>query len=130
MNKKMIEIISPLRIWNGHTKTFIAKQIHLSKLPKQHQNGTSFLLKFEKAWCDKRYIYEIQQGNMRWIRVKSRQKIHMHTSMCGAAIPMLADACLTKRLNLGFSDFDAGPPSDPNSLNLRVHRSANHKRND
>jgi hypothetical protein len=39
MNKKMIEIISPLRIWNGHTKTFIAKKIHLSKLTKQHQNG-------------------------------------------------------------------------------------------
>jgi hypothetical protein len=88
MNKKMIEIISRLRIWNGHTKTFIAKQIHLSKLHKQHQNGTSFLLKFEKAWCDKRYIYEIQQGNMRWIRVKSTQKIHMHTSTCGrAALP-------------------------------------------
>jgi hypothetical protein len=76
------------------------------------------------------YIYEIQQGKMRWNKVKSRQKIYIHTSMCGAAIPMLADACLTNWLNLGFSDLAAGPPSDPNSLNLRVYRSANHELND
>jgi hypothetical protein len=48
------------------------------------------------------YIYEIQQGKMRWNRAKSRQKIYIHTSTCGAAIPMLADACLTKRVELGL----------------------------
>jgi hypothetical protein len=76
------------------------------------------------------YIYEIQQGKLRWNSAKSRQKIYIHTSACGAAIPMLTDACLTKKLNVGFSDFAAGPPSDPNSLNLRVYRSMNHKLND
>jgi hypothetical protein len=34
------------------------------------------------------------------------------------------DTCLTKRLNFGgFRDFAAGPPSDPNSVNLHVYRS-------
>jgi hypothetical protein len=50
------------------------------------------------------------------------QKRSNPTSMWGTAIPILADTCLTKRLNLGLRDFAAGPPSDPNSLNLHVYQ--------
>jgi hypothetical protein len=64
----------------------------------------------------------VEQGKM-------QPEKYMHTSMYGAAIRMFADACLTKRLKLGFSDFAAGSPPDPNSLNLRVYRSANYKLN-